>query len=99
MNDARFINAIGAQNHSTDSIAAAQNSAPHIGPLHSRVLSFLRLAQAGATDEELMDGTGIAPNTLRPRRRELQIMGSVKDSGATRPTKSGRKAVVWVVAK
>ena len=99
MNDVRFINAIAAQNHSTNSNAAAENSAPHIGSLHSRVLSYLCQAQAGATDEELMDGTGIAPNTLRPRRRELQIMGRVKDSGATRPTKSGRKAVVWVVAR
>jgi hypothetical protein len=96
MNDVRFLNSVAAPNNSTNSIAAAENLARHIGPLHSRVLAYLRSVRAGATDEELMDGTGIAPNTLRPRRRELQIMGRVKDSGATRPTKSGRKAVVWV---
>jgi len=96
VNDVRFINSNAAQNNSTTSIATAENIVRHVGPLHSRVLAYLRDPQAGATDEELMDGTGIAPNTLRPRRRELQIMGRVKNSGATRPTKSGRKAVVWI---
>ncbi len=96
MNDVPILNSVAAQNSSHSSIAAAENSPPHIGPLHSRVLAYLRNAEAGATDEELMDGTNIAPNTLRPRRRELQIMGRVKDSGMTRPTKSGRKAVVWI---
>lgn len=96
MSDMQFLNSITAQSNSTNSITGAENIARHIGPLHSRVLAYLSSAQAGATDEELMDGTGIAPNTLRPRRRELQIMGRVKDSGVTRPTKSGRKAVVWV---
>ncbi|QDP54720.1 MAG: hypothetical protein GOVbin2833_9 [Prokaryotic dsDNA virus sp.] len=51
----------------------------------------------GATDEEMQEGTGIEPNTQRPRRKELQQEGKVFDSGERRKTRSGRNAIVWVV--
>jgi hypothetical protein len=35
------------------------------------------------------------PNTERPRRRELQLNGLVRDSGERRLNRSGRRAVVW----
>lgn len=96
MNDPRFLNSFIDSGNSARSRGRAEGIGRRIGPLHSRVLAYLSSTHAGATDEELMDGTGIAPNTLRPRRRELQVMGRVKDSGTKRPTKSGRKAVVWI---
>jgi hypothetical protein len=52
----------------------------------------------GLTDEEMQAKTGMNPSTQRPRRCELVEMGKVRDSGSTRRTKSGRKAVVWVIA-
>jgi hypothetical protein len=96
MNDLQFLNSSTEPDNSAKSRVRAEGVGRHMGPLHSRVLAYLSSAQAGATDEELMDGTGIAPNTLRPRRLELQAMGRVEDSGMKRPIKSGRKAVVWV---
>lgn len=36
-------------------------------------------------------------NTVRPRRIELEELGFVEDSGARRPTHSGKMAIVWVV--
>jgi hypothetical protein len=43
-----------------------------------------------------MELTGIPPSTYRPRRVECVEFGLVRDSGLTRPTKSGRAAVVWI---
>jgi hypothetical protein len=36
-------------------------------------------------------------NTQRPRRRELELMGLVVDSGNRRLNASGKLAVVWTV--
>lgn len=48
----------------------------------------------GATDEEGQVATGIQGNTWRPCRLKLEKEGLVAYSG-TRPTRSGRKAMVW----
>ncbi len=78
-----------------------------------QVLAFLigRGAE-GATDEEMQIALGMAGNTQRPRRRELEklrlieprfIDGASDDRhpegqhAVTRPTQSGREAVVWFV--
>ena len=57
---------------------------------------LIERGEAGATDEEIQEGLAISPNTQRPRRVELQRSGAVTDSGKRRPTRSGRKAIVWV---
>jgi hypothetical protein len=85
------------QKHSETSIAAAISIKRAIGPLHNRVIGMLR--DYPATDEEMIDHLGIVPNTLRPRRRELELMGIVVNTGEKRLTKSGRKAFVWGLAK
>lgn len=60
---------------------------------------IIKLLQAGGTtDEEMQWGLEMPANTQRPRRRELQLWGRIIDSGNTRATKSGRQAVVWVLA-
>jgi hypothetical protein len=41
----------------------------------------------------------MAANTQRPRRRELELMGHVIDSGRVRHTHAGREAVIWTLKK
>lgn len=55
------------------------------------------MGTTGSTDEEIELSLDIIGNTVRPRRRELQLSGRIKDSGQMRLTLSGRKAIVWVV--
>lgn len=87
-----------SQAHSPTSRAAAESIRHKIGPLHRRILVYLELCLLGATDEQMQDALKLGGNTLRPRRRELQLMNKIRDSGQTRPTQSGRQAVVWVIA-
>lgn len=84
------------QHHSLTSRKAAHSIAPRITALQQRVLDYLTKHPEGATDEQLIDGTGLVANTLRPRRRELQQANIIKDSGRYALTKSGRKATVWI---
>lgn len=88
-----------AQRHSATSREAAAAVEPSAETLRRIVLSAIRGAgDTGLTDEEgqtLLEMTG---NTYRPRRRECEQAGLVRDSGRTRSTRSGRKAVVWVAA-
>ena len=61
------------------------------------MLSMIRLAgEKGCTDAELEKLLERAGNWIRPRRRELEKAGLIRDSGRTRPTASGRQAVIWV---
>jgi len=56
-----------------------------------------RAADGGMTDDELEVVTGLTHQCASARRRELVLAGLVKDSGVTRLTRSGRRAVVWVL--
>jgi hypothetical protein len=76
---------------------AARSMRPHLGRLEGVVLAFIAgRGPRGATDEEVEDATLLKHQTASARRRELVLRGLVRDSGATRPTSSGRKAVAWV---
>lgn len=84
--------------HSATSKAAAENIESKAATLRAKVLNFIRRQGAqGATDEEIQRALRMPGNTQRPRRRELEQMSRIADSGITRPTSSGRQAVVWVV--
>lgn len=88
------------QQHSPTSTEAAEAIEPRADTLRAQVLDYLRMCNVnGATDEEMQLALGMNPSTQRPRRVELVNAGLVVDSGRTRPTASGRAAVVWVVAK
>lgn len=79
------------------SLAAAERIAPAQGTLQRRVLDYIAgQGERGATDEEVQNALGMNPSTQRPRRVELADAGYIVDSGATRPTASGRQAVVWM---
>jgi len=84
---------------SDTSEAAATSVKLTIGALHRRVEGFIsRRKWRGATDEEITEALGLNPSTERPRRRELVLLGRVKDSGRRRRVHSKRKAVVWINA-
>ena len=82
---------------SATSEAAAESIEPKAATLRRKVLDYLRAAgDLGATDEQMQTDLAMPANTQRPRRDELVTGRLVRDSGNTRPTKSGRSAVVWV---
>ena len=85
-----------AQEHSITSRLAAIAAKPKAGTQRQRVLAMLQCLPAGATDEEMQIALKMNPSTQRPRRIELVAAGLAQDSGITRTTRSGRRAVVWV---
>ena len=50
----------------------------------------------GVTDDQIEQDLDILHQTASARRRELVLLGKVKDSGRRRRTRSGRLATVWV---
>ena len=78
---------------------AARAVLPLSAKARRRVFDHLTVCGGeGATDIELADRLGMNPSTVRPRRLELVESGVVVDSGETRLTSSGRRAVVWIVS-
>lgn len=85
---------------SATSEAAARAIEPIAGGLRARLLNYAReCGTRGFTDEQAQAALGMDPSTERPRRVELQRMGLIRDSGTTRPTRSGRDATVWVATE
>lgn len=67
--------------------------------LRARVLAHIVASgEYGSTDDEGETALTIKPQTYTPRRRELALLGLVRDSGRRRATESGRPAAVWVAA-
>jgi hypothetical protein len=82
------------QKHSDTSRDAAESMRPTAATLREAVFNYLfGRGSDGATDEEIQIDLDMAGNTERPRRRELQEAGKVRDSGMRRTTKTGRQAV------
>lgn len=78
--------------------AAAETAiAPSAANLREKVWDCIKSHPQGITDEGIAAQTGLDPNTARPRRLELEKAGRIVASG-TAKTRSGRKAVTWVVA-
>lgn len=65
--------------------------------LRAAVYEAIALSSDGKTDLELEEELGMGGSTIRPRRRELFLLNKIKDSGRVRLTKSGRKAIVWIL--
>ena len=85
-------------NRSATSHEAGERIRSTVPAMWKRVLEFLTACAAeGATDSEIQEALNLPGNTERPRRRWLVEHGYARDSGETRPTPSGRPAVVWVV--
>ena len=86
------------QLHSATSLAAAKEITPNVANLREKVFAAISNSPVGMTDLELEAETGMKGSTVRPRRIELQRAGRIVSAG-TRPTSSGRKAVVWTVKR
>lgn len=75
---------------------AAADIKPHVHTLRARVLAYIASrGTIGATAQEVELDLGMGGSTVRPRIVELRETGCLTDSGETRKTLSGRKAVVW----
>lgn len=99
-NGTALVGMLAAQRHSPTSVQAAEQMEPCAATLRAKVLEYIRNSgEVGQTDEGCQVGLDMPGNTQRARRVELCEMGLVKDSGRTRPTKSGRQAVVWVATE
>ena len=84
---------------SATSRVAAVEAVPLTGGKRREVYEFIRACEDfGATDDEIQNALEMNPSTQRPRRVELVDQGLVRDSGATRQTRWGRAAVVWVAS-
>ena len=70
---------------------------PSAASLREQVLECIKAHPEGVTDERIAELTGLAGNTARPRRLELERQGRIEASG-TSLTRSGRKAVTWRVS-
>ena len=81
------------------SVAAAKSiDRQCTGTQHLRLLDVLDTVQVtGYTDEEMQLWAEVTASSQRPRRGELVAAGLVADTGRTRPTRSGRAAVVWAI--
>lgn len=77
---------------------AAHQIEDHTPTLRERVYTLISLRN-GITDEEIAEHLGLEMNTARPRRWELERQGLIYDSGVRRKTKSGRAAILWVIAE
>jgi hypothetical protein len=76
--------------------AAARAIRPHTTILRARVLDYIeQCMDYGATDEQCQSILNLDAHTQVPRRIELVRAGLIVDSGITRPTRSGRQAIVW----
>ena len=88
------------QPHSATSLEAARRIGNHVGRMELEILNLITEAQAaggsGVTDDELIVAFGT--QSARPRRIYLTAIGKLRDSGTTRKTRTGRSAVVWVLA-
>jgi transcription initiation factor IIE alpha subunit len=80
------------------SIEAAEHAEAFKENLKSRIYQYLHsMGEHGATDQEIEDATGIAGNSERPARRALEKERHIKRTKRWRKTRSGCKAIVWVI--
>lgn len=82
---------------SDTSEAAAESIAKDTNRLRCLVLEEIRDA-GGLTCDECEERLALKHQTCSARVYELKGSGRIRDSGMRRKTRSGRNAVVWVVA-
>lgn len=83
---------------SPTSVAAARSMDAHLTHLQGKVLHAIAHAPCGMTCDEVELYTDLSHQTASARVNELARRGQIQAAG-TRPTRSGRKATVWVVVE
>ena len=81
---------------SRTSLEAAIAALPAAAGQRDRVLEAIRVL-GPVTDEQIQDALGMNPSTQRPRRVELAREGLIVEAEALGVTRSGRRAVQWVI--
>lgn len=74
---------------------AAHSMEDAAGAIRERI--YRHLCEGGATCDEIEVWAGLRHQTASARINELWKGKRIFDSGKTRPTRSGRKAIVWIV--
>jgi hypothetical protein len=82
------------------SIEAAADMAPKLGRLQKLAeQAIARAGECGLTADELAAVLGCDRYTIQPRTSELKRKGIIADSKQRRLNASGKRAIVWVLAK
>lgn len=66
--------------------------------LRGKIRQWISQQADGATCDEVEQQLRMRHQTASARIRELYRAGDLRDSGKRRPTRSGRPAIVWVLA-
>lgn len=83
--------------NSDTSAAAAESMMDSAAGLRQRVRKLIHDSVTGLTCDAIEAVTGLRHQTASARVHELMRSGDIVDSGKRERTRSGRKAVVWVI--
>jgi hypothetical protein len=75
---------------------AARSMDEHAAPCRRAILAHIRDAPDGATCDEIEVALRMRHQNASARLRELSLGEWIRDSGERRPTRSGRRARVYV---
>lgn len=90
---------IPPHNQTPTSAAAALTVRRRAPNLRAMVLQYIGdCGRYGATADEVCHALDMLAQSATPRVNELAKAGEIVNSGRTRPTRSGRAAVVWIAA-
>jgi hypothetical protein len=80
------------------SLEAKESIRPMVNRLAAIVLEIIESSRTlGKTCDEIEEVSKLKHQTVSARVRELFQKGLIEDSGGRRATRSGRRAIVWVV--
>ncbi len=78
---------------------AAYRAADHRGN-RAKCLAYLRhCGDTGATGDEIAEATGVLTQSVPSAMGQLRRAGLIRESGKTRPTRTGCKAMVYVATE
>lgn len=80
--------------HRATSKAAHDSVKEHKGAMYEKIVEGLEKLKVGGTFYEIAEAAGIKPEQCWKRLPEMIELGLVYNVGTTRPTPSGRKAMV-----
>jgi len=90
-------NAYVSSSHPQTSRDAVKKARMTSGSRRKTIFDLIkRHREMGLCDHEIIDLTGLSPNTARPTRISLMKDGFVVNSGRTRKTPEGNDAIVWI---
>ncbi len=84
------------QAHSPTSAASAAETKPKFGKNMLKVLAALS-ERDGLTDEEGCEASNMTGNSYRPARVQCENLGLIVKTDATRKTKAGRNAAIYML--